>query len=248
MRKPAVIATTTFVKDINDVRAKLAIQMVAAAKQNNYRVVVVNSSPADFQSELTERGAIVFHQDPNLGMGSSRRQAMTEAAKLAKEHDAIIWMEPEKWTLVQSLDAIMWPVVRDQYDLVVPERSQISLSSYPPEQQHAEMLGNLAFQYLTGKHLDAWFGPFAMNQKALKYFLEYDGEYGDKWDSIFIPRLRIIKDGLRVASVLVDYVHPKEQTKEETGNLAFLVKRIEQLLNLVPALQKEAQKLGTYPG
>lgn len=85
-----------------------------------------------------------------------------------------------------------------------------------------------------------------MNAKALEYFLAYQGDYGDGWDCIFIPVLRAIAAGLKVIGVPVDYIHPPEQTQEE-GTLMTVVKRVEQLQNLVPAIVAEAKKLGIIP-
>ena len=124
--------------------------------------------------------------------------------------------------------------------MVIPPREP--LSSSPPEQELAERLGNLAFEYLTGKNLDMWFGVRAMNGRVLSHFLAYRGEYGDRWDSIFIPVLRAIRDGLVIASVPVNYVHPTEQTREEVGDIIMLKKRIDQLMNLVPSLEAECRK------
>ena len=237
----AAIATTTFSKTI-DLRSRLAIRTAQEAQQYGYPIAVVDGGSAgEFREKLLACGVLLFDQ-ATKGMGSSRRQAMSEAAKIAGDNGVVIWMEPEKHTFVSELHKVVKPIQSDEVDIVVPARK--SLSSYPPEQEHAERIGNLAFKYLFGRELDPWFGPRAMNQKALGYFLAYQGEYGDKWDSIFIPVLRAMKDGLRVKSVEVDYVHPHEQTAEETGKIDFLLKWVEQLLNLIPALQHEAEKLG----
>lgn len=236
-----VIATTTFSKAI-DLRSRLAVRTVKEAGRIGYSIVVVDGGSAkEFREELLACGVLLFDEAAK-GMGPSRRQAMREAAKLAGEDGIVVWMEPEKHTFVSELHKVMTPLLKGEADLIVPARK--SLSSYPPEQEHAERIGNLAFKYLFGREFDPWFGPRAMNQKALGYFLDYRGEYGDKWDSIFIPVLRAMKGGLRVESVEVDYSHPHEQTAEEIGRVDFLLKRVEQLLNLVPALEHEARKLG----
>lgn len=238
-----VIATTTFTKDSTDTRARQAIRTVQEAQTHSFPIVVVDGgSPVDFRQELQSLGAILLDEQER-GMGPSRRQALREAGRIAGPNGVTIWVEPEKYTLVAELHKVAAPIFSGQADCVVPSRTNLGLSSYPPEQVHAELLGNQAFAYISGQSLDAWFGPFGCNELALQYFLNYQGEYGDKWDSIFIPRLRLIKDQKRVMGVPVNYTHPHEQTVQERGNLDFLIKRIEQLMNLVPALRTEGQKL-----
>lgn len=237
-----VIATTTFYRDEEDVRAKLALQFADEAEKAGYQLVVVDGgSPTSFVSELNFRGAMVM-KSVTPGMGSDRRQAMAKAITLAGDGGVVIWSEPEKHTLVRELGHVASPVLLGRSDLVIPKRSYEGLLSYPPEQLLAERMGNLAFKYLTGKDLDIWFGVFAANKRALRYFLEYNGEHGDLWDSTILPRVQAIKEGIRVESVNVKYTHPVEQTEQETGDMGFFMKRIDQLRNLVPALQKEAAK------
>jgi len=76
------------------------------------------------------------------------------------------------------------------------------------------------------------------------HFLNYNGKYGDKWDSIHIPRLQVIAAGHNVISVPVDYPHPIDQTQEETGNLLQSYKRFGQIDNLVLSIWREAYELG----
>jgi glycosyltransferase involved in cell wall biosynthesis len=239
-----VVATTTF-NPVMDVRAQLAIQTVRALREHGYGVVVVDGgSPSELTTTLRELNAHVEAEETR-GMGASRRQALTRAGEIAGPDGIVVWMEPEKLGFVDQIYAAVHPIIRGEADLVVPARR--SLASYPPEQQHAEQIGDLAFEYLTGIKLDPWFGPRVMNQAALTHFLNYDGKYGDKWDSIFVPVLRAVAVGLRVVSVEVDYTHPAEQTKAETGDIDMLIKRIDQLENLVPMLYQEAKRLRLYP-
>jgi hypothetical protein len=237
-----VIATTTFYKDPEDIRAHLALKMLDSALDFDFPTVVVDGgSHPDFIAQMRKRDAHVFGEEAP-GMGPGRRQALRLASDMAGADGAIVWMEPEKEPLITEIGYCEELIWAGQADMVIPKR--MSLSSYPTEQAHAEMMGNLAFQYMTGHALDIWFGPMVLNRLALQYFLDYDGKYGDKWDSIHIPRLHVIKAGLQVESVNVDYDHPQEQTKQETGDLSFLIKRIDQLQNLVPTFWQEAYELG----
>ncbi len=60
------------------------------------------------------------------------------------------------------------------------------------------------------------------------HFLTHVGENGDKWDSIDIPKLRALLSGATSNVFEIDDVHPEFQTAAETGNMALLLKRIEQ--------------------
>lgn len=230
-------------KDVNEVRAQLALKFAHDAKKRGLPLFVADAGESlVFSNELRYRGALVSGAPHGATMGSCRRAAMRAAIASVGEGGVVIWSEPEKHSLISNIDRIAGPILDDRADLVVPNRSVEGILSYPPEQAAAEMVGNLAFEYLTGQSLDVWFGPFAANRKALQYFLDYQGEYGDLWDSIIVPRVTAIKAGVRATRVLVDYLHPSEQTEQETGNMDFLLKRIDQLKNLIPALQKEAAK------
>ena len=234
-----VIATTTFSKTY-DMRAKLAVKLVKACAEHGYPVVVVDGgSDAGFRGDLMAAGAEVC-DEAGKGMGAARRQAMTVAGEGAGPDGLVLWCEPEKYTLIPEIKKMVKGLIDESASLVVPDRGP--LTTYPIEQRLAEPLGNLAFERITGLKLDMWSGPRLMTQDALFYFSAYKGEYGDLWDSIFIPVLRVIAAGLKVISVPINYVHPPEQTfAEETAEM--LVKRIKQLDNLVPAMLTEQKKL-----
>lgn len=90
---------------------------------------------------------------------------------------------------------------------------------------------------MTGHGLDMWSGTRTFHRDLARYFTGYDGSCGDRWESIFIPVMDMISDGRRVVPVEIDYVHPAEQTKLETGDPYFDKKRLEQLDVLTYALE-----------
>lgn len=237
----AVIATATFYRDPDDIRAALALETMKSARVYGYPVIVVDGGSPDFVVRaFANTGAQVFSQ--NEGMGKDRRKALKEAAGRAGPGGCVVWLEPEKHPLVAELHKVVRVLQAGDADLIIPRRE--SLDSYPREQALAEMFGNLAVSYMLRRNLDHWFGPFAANHKALQHFLDYEGDYGDLWDSIHIPRLRVVAAGLRIADVLVHYEHPLSQTQQETGKHSFIVKRLAQLQNLIPSFHQEAAKLG----
>jgi hypothetical protein len=228
--------------DANGLRPRLALEAIQAYVASGYEVVVVDSTKSDprFRPQLVRPGVTILLEDEAASMGAARRKAMRRAGELAGPNGIVLWAEPEK-PLAHLVDTMVQPFLHG-CDLVIPSRE--SLDSYPPEQAYAEKLGNQFVQYLLGKELDFWFGPMLMNQSALDFVLDYDGYWGDVWDSLMVPRLRAFAAGLAIGTVEVDYVHPQAQTAEESGDIEFLMKRIEQLRTIVPALHSEAVKLG----
>jgi hypothetical protein len=241
-RVPVVVATTTFSKTY-DLRARLAVKLAKACTEHDYPVVVVDGgSDPEFLNDLRDGEAIIYHEAPPGGMGPGRRQAMAMAGEFTQAlfglAGLVFWTEPEKYTIVPEIQKIYEELMLSGADIAIPDRG--SLSTYPRAQQIAENLGNKVFREMTNHALDMWSGPRLVNLAALQYFMEYEGEYGDKWDAIFVPVIRAIAGGLEVVSVLIDYVHPPEQTlAEDTVEMA--VKRIIQLDNLLPAIIEETK-------
>ena len=244
-----VIATTTFYSSIDDHRAILATRTVKEAVTSGFSIVVVDGSPSSTVMDsavrdISQEEGVVILKQRNAGMGVSRRQAIEKAVEIAGKDVIVMWMEPEKWPLIKYISEITKPIIDSQFDFVVPARTKKGFESYPEEQDYAEKIGNSAFFHLTGHKLDMWFGPVAFRSRLAHYFLDYKGEYGDLWDSCHIPRLRMMKDGHKFVSIEIDYIHPSEQTISETGNVDFIIKRVKQLNNLIPAFKEEALKLG----
>jgi len=242
-----VIATGTFYLDDGGVRPRLALQTASEALRHGYIFAVIDggSSEGFYRQMVTQD--IIFLKEELHGMGRGRRQLLSYVANLVGDNGVIIWTEPEKWPLIAELRKATILIQDGTADLVIPGRTDEGLSSYPFAQACAERLGNSAFRALTGREFDMWFGCRVMNRRALDFFLNYQGEYGDLWEGMYIPVLRAIKENLRISSVSVNYIHPQEQSAEEEGTYSFIKKRLHQLNNLVPALEHEARKLGFLP-
>lgn len=121
------------------------------------------------------------------------------------------------------------------------------MESYPLVQQYIEPLGNAFWKEVTGTDLDMWIGPRTWKKELSDYFINYDGKYGDKWDSIFIPVMNIIADGYKVKGVEIDYVHPKIQTEIEEKLKDFNSRRVDQYNSLTMAILKHANAMA-YDG
>jgi len=238
-----VIATTVFLKERGAVRETLSFKMVEEVLKLKYKIVVVyKGKENDFIKSLKDLGVVV-KEETGVGMGQSRRQALAEASQLIGKDGVVVWTEPEKHPFIKFIPRLAERIKNGEADLVVPMRNK--LDSYPKEQQEEENLLNLLFEkVLKRKKADLSFGPRLMGEEALSYFLNYEGEYGDKWDSIFIPILRVKKAGLKIHYEGVPYIHPEEQTGEEEGDLSVFMKRIEQFYNLATPFYEEGKKIG----
>ena len=129
------------------------------------------------------------------------------------------------------------PILNREAAIVVPKRK--SFKSYPTAQQHSESFVNTFWEEMTGIELDITLGPRTMDRRVCSYFIDYElygYRFGDKWESLFLPLIDMIKDGQKVISVDVDYRHPASQRRYEEGNLEMTMKRLEQLNCLVTHL------------
>ena len=238
------IATTILTAHQNTVRETLALKTANETARYKYPFIAIYGGHRNsFVEKMENAGVLIKIESGQCEMGASRRQAMKEASRVAGKNGVVVWMEPEKYTFVPHIVGLAEVIMRKEADLVIPMRS--SLNSYPKEQQESETLMNRLFERVLKKQkADLSFGPRIMNRVALSLFLDYKGEYGDKWDSIIIPVLRAVKMGLSVQYTDVPYVHPREQTREEEGTMEMFVKRIEQFCNIAPSFYVEAKKLG----
>ena len=238
----ATITTSTFYRpDVEGdrIRSKLAIETVRSAVDGGYSVVVVDEGSSDeVCGELKKYGAHLFRSEKK-GMGNSRRQSIREAGLLGRP--IIAYLDPEKQPFVEHMEKTLVPLLEGRADMVVGGRT--SLASYPLEQQLAEQLGNAFWKSLTNMNFDVWCGQRTWKRELSDYFLNYQGEYGDRWDCIFIPLLRAVHANEKVIGINVNYQHPSEQTNHEEGNILFVRKRLEQLATLTKSLDAEWTRL-----
>lgn len=241
MQPTTVIVTATFNKSVGDLRAQLALKTVRTASGSGYAIIVVDGSPdVKFKNELSEAGAAVC-EETEKGMGPSRRQCIK--AGLDTGADIIVWTEPEKYPFIPCISGLVKKMRTDIPHIIVPRRR--NLDGYPPYQAFSELRSNHEIGNITGRpDLDLFIGPRVFNRISAEYFLGYKGERGDQWESIFIPVLRALHDGVPVQSLIVDYIHPPEQTATELEDEEMNRKRDLQRESLIRAMQEEAAALG----
>lgn len=196
-----------------------------------------------FLDKIENLGVITVNQQSTGNIGSIRREALKIASQMFPNTFSYFWLEPEKPNVVRFIKPLVNLVQHDKSVLGLLNRS--NMRTYPPEQASFYMFCRSLASELIGIDIDYSFGPMLITKAGIKYFLEYKGEYGDKWDSILIPRLRIIQDE-RVVSILeVDFKNDHRMTSMEYGNISMIKKRLDQLNNVVPSLISEWEKLNS---
>lgn len=190
---------------------------------------------------LKRIGAVLIEQQ-TLGMGNIRREALSKARRCFSNARYFCWLEPEKLDLVQFIIPMARKMIQEQSDFGIFNR--IDMASYPSEQAYYYLFCRAVATQLIGFDIDYAFGPMMITPVTIPYFLEYSGDrYGDKWDSILVPRLRIIKDRLKVSVLPVDFRNDKRMTHIESGNTIMILKRLKQFNNIIPSLVTEWQLL-----
>lgn len=203
-------------------------------------VTVYIETQKDVLDKLRELGLTLCLQQSN-GMGNIRREAISSTLNTFPDAKYLCWLEPEKPDMVRFIKPMYSKMKQEQTVLGMFNRS--AMFSYPPEQAYYYLFCRAVATQLIGYDLDYAFGPMMIASPAALCFLEYRGEYGDKWDSILIPRLRVINNGAGISVLPVDFQNDQRMTQAESGNLAIILKRLEQFNNVIPSLISEWQRL-----
>lgn len=237
--KLAIVSTSLFraERHVERARAQAAIRGLQAAQAQGAKVFLVDGgSDEGLLTEMCALGATIVKQSGKT-LGAARRQAIALGARSSAE--VLVYTEIEKDTLIEALPAVTAPFLDGRAQMVVPERR--SMQTYPEFQRESEKLLNKLISATTGVSLDYAFGPRIFRRADASYFLNYDGRYGDSWDSIFIPVLRAIASGMKVVGVPVDYINPPEQTLAEEQQPEIMLKRAQQLYSIGDAVAQEWQ-------
>lgn len=174
------------------------------------------------------------------GMGHSRRQAIR--AGFESGADYCFWLEPEKSDMPRFLNRMISHMRKKRASLGLFTRKD--LRSYPREQALYYAFCRSVASRLLGSAIDYGFGPMVIARNAMPYFLDYNGDYGDTWDSILIPRLRILQGG-GVATLSIAFRNDARLTAVEDGRDDMILKRVTQLGSVIPALIEEWRRLAT---
>ncbi len=174
------------------------------------------------------------------GMGNVRREALRAARDHFPATKYYCWLEPEKSCLPWFIAPLRRRMAKDGAVLGLFNRK--SMASYPKEQAHYYLFCRAVATALIGRDVDYAFGPMMLIPECLPYFIEYEGEYGDLWESILLPRLRVIKSGARYTTLSVSFKNDPRMTTIEAGNPDMILKRLAQFNNVIPSLVTEWAK------
>ena len=240
-----LVAMTTFRQGsaenlIELVRAGVFLDTARNCRQLGIPLVVVYvDCSVAFLDELASLGATLVEQNC-MGMGAIRRQAMQAAAENFAEAGNFLWLEPEK----PGMPAIAQAVCADRtkHSPSATFFNRRSMSSYPPEQAHYYMFVRSVATKMLGLNIDYGFGPMLLTKRTMRFFLDYKSNHGDLWDSILVPRVGIIRAGSLFHIAEIDFVNDPRMTAIELGNPQIILKRLEQLKNVVTSLVAECQK------
>lgn len=240
--KDNIVCITTFrqgdmTNQVENVRAKVYHDTVLEISKAGLQSLAVYIDTQKQYLEFLQNLNVITVRQKSKGMGNIRREAINEAILRFPWVNYFCWLEPEKPDIIKFIPPLVNKMERDKTDLGIFNRKD--MSSYPPEQSHYYQFCRAAATQFVGFDFDYAFGPMIITRLSTPYFMDYNGEYGDKWDSILIPRLRIIKSELTVSVLPIDFKNDKRMTRVESGNPAMILKRLEQFNNVIPSLVKE---------
>lgn len=262
------------IKHTDKIRGDLALEFVEKAKIKGYSVVVADGkSSKSFLHELLKISGIRIIRRRSAKRSSARRQVLTECVK--KEGIKIIVLtEPEKVSIIDSINNLAESILKNQADIVIPKRKEnLFKESYPLYQYESETeaneLYNEAFQSFglrphSKDNLDMFFAPrvFRNDNKIVKLFMRrytfnvgnfsLDSEFFDPDEysnTLFFPVIEALRKGFRVVSVEIPFSYPTLQKKnEEQGQKElFIEKRKAQRMGLLIELLHFVSYLNKNP-
>lgn len=200
-------------------------------------VAVFKDCSERYLKKLNDLEVILVPQSGS-GIGYVRREAIKAGIDKIPGVRYYLWLEPEK----PSFPIIVSKIITD-LDTEFCFFNRHSMNSYLPEQACYYLFCRWIASQLIGFDVDYAFGPMILTKVSARVFLEYEGEYGDLWDSILIPRLRIIRGNIPYEVKTVEFHNDPRMTAIESGILKMFLKRIEQFRNVIPALITEWKRL-----
>lgn len=243
---PKLVAVTTIRQgsDENPVektRAEIFLDTATACARLGIKLVAVLKDCSDpYLKKLRDRNVLLFQQQTQGKLGAVRRETMRAGIERFGDAKYYLWLEPEKPTFPALAKNIISELDHAGAEFCFFNRR--SMESYPSEQAHYYLFCRSVASHLVGWDLDYGFGPMIFTQASVSFFLEYNSEYGDLWDSILVPRIRIIRSDFKYAVKTVEFQNDPRLTVVESGNPRMILKRVEQLQNVIPSLIAEWHK------
>lgn len=222
------------------IRAEIFLDTATACANLEIKLVAIFKDCSDSYLKRLEELDVLLFQQQTFGMGAVRREAIRIGLETFNDAEYYLWLEPEKPNFPVIAKSVLLEL--DQTNAKFCFFNRKSMESYPPEQAYYYLFCRAVASSLIGYDLDYAFGPMIITKRSAPFFLKYAGEYGDLWDSILIPRLRIIRSNLSCAIKVVEFHNDPQMTAIELGNPKIILKRVEQFQNVIPSLIAEWQK------
>lgn len=250
------------IKHTDKVRGNLALEFFRKAIKFGYRIVVADGkSSKTFRKELSRMNGLLVIKRKSLKRSVARRQTLKKASRL-ESVKAIIMTEPEKISLLDSIEKIASPILEGRTDIVVPKRNpDLFQKTYPNYMYESEIEGNKLYNETLrtngllkiNEDLDMFFGPrIFRNDKKItslftrNYYLKigkgaYLNSYFDHETystTLYFPIVLALKKNLRVMSIDIPFKYPKiQKDSEEKGSRElFLEKRKNQRISILVEL------------
>lgn len=249
-------------KNTDKVRGDLCLELVRKSSKIGYQVVMIDTlSSKTFRKALSLIPNLhLIKKNVPIKRSPVRRLGFKIASKIPGI-EVIIYNEPEKISLIDSIPEIVKPILENKADIVVPKRNDnLFKTSYPEYQYQSETEANNLYNsqlkikgLLSSKseELDMFFGPraFKNTSQILSLFtkkvvfskkirkatdsLEFEVE--EFSNALFFPIVSALKKGFKVLSVEIKFTYPKLQKEnEEVGSKElFIAKRNAQKMSIL---------------
>lgn len=150
-----------------DHRFEACYRFLRGAKAIGVPVYLADTSPADIQAEFEALGAIlVLCSDTSY---TGKKIASLQAAVNGGAASILI-TEMEKDGLLPYLERLCQPILDGSADLVIPERTEVSWTSYPKEFA-IERFALDQIRQFTGRYFDTMMGAFVIHRDLAPRFL-----------------------------------------------------------------------------
>lgn len=199
---------------IENIRASIFLDTALKHAQLGVTICALYSSCTEEYLRKLESLGVVLFEEKTKGMGNVRREIMLRCALEAVSEDQ-----------TEGCAACFF--------------NRLSMNSYPEEQIHYYLFIRSIATQLFGFDFDYGFGPMLISKLGIHYFLDYTGDYGDLWDSILVPRIRLIKSGEKFRVAGIDFRNDFRMKAVEKGNANIIIKRLLQFDNVTKSLMKE---------
>lgn len=230
------------ITDTDKIRGDLALEFVRKTQKMGFHLVWVDGGSSYlFLQHLQTIPEIIFEKmDMVVAKRSPKKQRAYVLASQIPGIKAIVSTEAEKTSLLDSVSAIVTPLLTDQADIIIPKREKVLFKkTYPHFQFLSEKQANEAYNQILYKNnlllpheedLDIFFGPIAFQntRELLELFIQrvtfrkYENTFPSEFhdpdqysNAYFFPTIMALQRNITVKSVIVNFRYPQIQKQNE---------------------------------